>query len=210
MDNSIPKITKPDHHIEQFWLTFKNSINSFLDEDGIYETNYVSNILNKLQKKEKYSMIETYISDHIERVGYRILYKDDFYRASHIDTNLKRWTKITTLYGFTGTNICETHGVFYNLLKIYLSIKNGKESDAKNKVVNLIKEYSVKRSNHILHKILDLSVDNRLEGVIVRIIKIVDLELYLGGRVDDGVKNQILGMRGRKLFGFIKSMKKKP
>src|SRR5665647_869110 len=86
---------KPDNKLEFFWLTFKDSIKNYLTESELIDLSEVSNNLNALQQQERYNEIEEFIKSHIERIGYGMMSKNDNYRISHLETNLRRWNKLT-------------------------------------------------------------------------------------------------------------------
>ena len=113
---------KPDSKLEFFWLTFKDSIKSYLTDSELADLSEVSNKLNALQRQERYDEIQEFIKSHIERIGYGMMAKNDNYRISHLETNLRRWNKLT------GTDIYPQNNTFYTLLLVYLNLRKGNKN----------------------------------------------------------------------------------
>src|SRR5690606_37269717 len=137
--NNILETKKPDKELEFFWLTFKTSISSYLNDIEKYEIEQLSYKLNKLQNKQKYDKIELYIKSHIEKIGYSMMYNADYYKISHLDTNIKRWKKLT------GNDIYDNNNTFYCILKIFVKLGNKRQIYDENKynsLYNCIKNYS--------------------------------------------------------------------
>lgn len=91
----------PDAHLEQFWITFKDSIKNLyrskrMNTDQIECLDAVSKHLNTLQKEKKYKEIETQINAYIINFSKIVIKYGDLYYASLFKTNLKRWKNITT------------------------------------------------------------------------------------------------------------------
>lgn len=116
---------KPDHDIEQFWLSFKHSMFNFYDRTGVRvmparPISEWSDRLNRLQKVAKYEIIEQNIYNFMTLYGIDLLRVGDRYHLAILITNIKRWNKIAAKYPFhdgTGESDC-------NLIFILLEIVN--------------------------------------------------------------------------------------
>lgn len=165
---------KPDEKIEEFWLTFKSSIDQFLDKKEREEIKQLSEKLNLLQKEERYEEIEEYIKNHIERIGYNIMKRDNLYRAGHLDTNIRRWENISK------SRICSDNNIFYNLFRTYISL-NKNRSDQKDKIRSLLVSYVKNGKQEDLVEIINLSIENNFVGTIDKFRNIIDISKFLKG-----------------------------
>jgi hypothetical protein len=89
----------PDHHIEEFWLSFKTSMLNFYNQ---YTTTYNSRPivfwsenLNKLQKNKDYQYIETNIRDYMSLYAIDLLRYNAHYHIGILISNIKRWNLIS-------------------------------------------------------------------------------------------------------------------
>tara|TARA_B110000908_G_scaffold165177_1_gene214218 strand:- start:7156 stop:7779 length:624 start_codon:yes stop_codon:yes gene_type:complete len=97
-------MSKPDKDIEDFWLSFKCSINNFYREFKINKNiEQFSKKLNKLQVQKKYSTIEynihyficSFIVDVLHKINNIVINRSTYlYHVRIILTNIKRWRKI--------------------------------------------------------------------------------------------------------------------
>lgn len=96
---NIP-VQKPDYEIEQFWLTFKQSMVNFYMQKILPSRNIQewSNTLNLLQTKQRYSKIEQQIYNYITLYGIDLLRVESRYHISILMGNIRRWDKIAAKY----------------------------------------------------------------------------------------------------------------
>lgn len=105
----------PDFHIEEFWIYFKKSMINFYSD---YKKNITtrdidkwSQVLNNLQKAQKYSQIERKIRDYIICYGMDVMRCGAGYHIGILGTNIKRWNKISTQYTLSGDAVEENEHV---------------------------------------------------------------------------------------------------
>jgi len=129
----ILKSDNPDKNIEYFWLNFKGTISSFLDVEQKKEIEILSKNLNKLQLEKKYIEIEEFIMHHLEKIGYEIMRQDNYYKANLLETNIKRWKKISS------KDITSNNNKFYNIFKLYMTFRN-RDNENKQEIINKIEK----------------------------------------------------------------------
>ncbi len=91
----------PDYHIEQFWLSFKQSMQNFYREFKCSPRpiEFWSNYLNELQKNivdNDYHNIEINIRDYMSLYAIDLLRNNSEYHIGILNTNIKRWNIIST------------------------------------------------------------------------------------------------------------------
>ena len=87
MSNDYPQFVSPDYEMEQFWFTFKASINNYwrtyLDKLKIDNPLVIwSDILNQLQKEEKYDIICQNIHNYLHETIYFFFQEKSFYHIN--------------------------------------------------------------------------------------------------------------------------------
>ena len=87
----------PDHHIEDFWLSFKTSMINFYNQYKYIKRpiDYWSDNLNKLQKNKDYQSIEVNIRDYMSLYAIDLLRCNSTYHVGILTTNIKRWNIIS-------------------------------------------------------------------------------------------------------------------
>lgn len=171
MYEDILQTSNPDKNVEFFWYTFKDSIQDFLNEQEKKEVNDLSKKLNTLQAEKKYEEIERYIKLHLEDIGYKIMAKDNAYKASHLMTNLKRWSKISRY------DVCEENNRLYTLLRIYLLQYDKKTLDSG--IVPKIVQYSESWDDDLIDDIMVISIQKRYYGIIDMLKNIINIERFM-------------------------------
>ena len=88
-----------DYDIEQFWLGFKTSMfNFYRNRDIKRPINIWSDNLNALQSLKEYESIEVNITKYISLYAIDLMRANDFYSIGILNTNIKRWDKISKKY----------------------------------------------------------------------------------------------------------------
>ena len=108
----------PDAEIEEFWVSLKQSMsnfyNQYINSRPIHKW---SNNLNKFQTQKKYEIIEKYIRNYISLYGMDVIRQNNHYHISILNTNIKRWNKISRKYTFTNKE-----KTYYNIIFVLLDI----------------------------------------------------------------------------------------
>lgn len=93
----------PDADIEEFWLSFKQSMLNFYEVNKNLERpiKYWSNVLNKFQKNQNYEKIEEHIQKYISLYAIDLLRTNSSYDIQILITNISRWNKLTFKYAFS-------------------------------------------------------------------------------------------------------------
>ncbi|MBA43166.1 MAG: hypothetical protein CMF62_04045 [Magnetococcales bacterium] len=195
---NILKSKNPDKYIEYFWLTFKCSIEPMLTKEELKEIDLLSIKLNELQSLEKYDEIEKYIQNHIEDLGWRIMEQNMDQRARYLETNMKRWSKLSIVSSW------DDKSEFYTLFTIFTSIheKHIIEGHYKD-IIDLIVSY--KSSNNKKKNLIDIAViciEHNIYGTIDKLRNIYDFyDFFLV------IPHNLTKINSRKLVKLIKSLK---
>ena len=108
----------PDAEIEEFWFNLKQSMSNFynlyINSRPIHKW---SNNLNDLQSKKKYEIIEKHIRNYISLYGMDVIRQHNHYHISILNTNIKRWNKLSNKYTFTNKE-----KTYYNIIFVLLDI----------------------------------------------------------------------------------------
>lgn len=112
-----------DAEIEEFWLSFKKSMNNFYENNTnlqrpIY---YWSNVLNGYQKKQNYEKIEEHIKKYISLYAIDLLRTNNSYYINILISNIARWNKLSSKYAFSVKEKSYCNFIFV-LLDIYKSL----------------------------------------------------------------------------------------
>jgi hypothetical protein len=111
-----------DYEMEQFYIGFRDSMKNFYNQHSFTRPlSSWSDKLNLLQSRKQFTEIRETIIKIISLYATDLMRTDDGYNACILETNIKRWNKIT------GENISNSNIVFV-LFNIFISlIKRGKE-----------------------------------------------------------------------------------
>lgn len=114
---------KPDEKIEQYWYAIKNVfvmiIDKFADTKQFIKIDKWSNILNELQKQERYEEIEQIIEYLLKKVFMIVMKKNDSLLFGYLYKQHERWNK-TNLIGLEKKHA--DHRIFKNDEHLYVEI----------------------------------------------------------------------------------------
>lgn len=192
-----------DFKLEEFWITFKLNIKSILEKDDMLEITSLSNKLNELQSLKLFNQIEENIQNYIEKIGYKFLAKNDYYKAHLLDTTLKRCAK-SSYY-----EIIVNKGIFNCLFKIYLSFNknNNQEKEPKIQIINLIKEYSLTKNENLIKQIVLIAIEKDMYGTLDKLKFIVDLKTFVKSEdIEKFEKNFDIKTRALKYSKLLKNI----
>lgn len=165
-DVCSPQQVKPDHDIEQFWLSFKQSMVNFYALKVIpsRDINSWSTTLNQLQSAERYSRIEKQIYNYITLYGLDLLRSGLRYHISILITNIRRWDKLSAQHKILQSN--HEDNIVTILLEIAASfIKSGTEFDG---LFNDIELYLI---HDDYTKLIGYALKYRKPAILDRLIK---------------------------------------
>ena len=116
-------MNNPDAEIEEFWLSFKKSMNNFYENNtNLQRPNYYwSNVLNGYQKKQNYEKIEEHIKKYISLYAIDLLRTNNSYYINILISNIARWNKLSSKYAFSVKEKSYCNFIFV-LLDIYKSL----------------------------------------------------------------------------------------
>ena len=111
-----------DYDIEQFWFGFKTSmINFYKDKTLSRPIKSWCYHLNDLQSQKKYEEIEHCITKYISLYALDLMRVDNGYNVGILNTNIKRWDKISNKYKIFSSRTSYNKGcnLITTLLDIY-------------------------------------------------------------------------------------------
>lgn len=111
-----------DYEIEQFWLGFKTSMKNFYNKKLLNRPiDLWSHNLNIFQTEQKYENIEICITKYISLYALDLMRLHDIYNIRILNTNIKRWDKISVKYKIfsNGKNHNKGCNLITTLLDIY-------------------------------------------------------------------------------------------
>lgn len=165
-DAASPKQFKPDHDIEQFWLSLKQSMINFYSLKLIpsRDINSWSTTLNQLQFAKRYSRIEKQIYNYITLYGLDLLRSGSRYHIGILITNIRRWDKLSAQHKILQSD--HEDNIITILLEIAASfIKSGTEFDG---LFNDIELYLI---HDDYSKLIDYALKHRKTAILDRLIK---------------------------------------
>ena len=190
-----------DHEIEQFWLGFKTSMINFYKVNNVQRPIHTwCDNLNELQSIKEYEEIESCITKYISLYAIDLMRADDFYNIGILNTNIKRWDKISNKYkifdGRDKTN--KGCNLITTLLSIYTLLK---ERDKMDKFIFDQLELFIFFGD--FRYIIQYARDNELPSIIDRLLKF-DPKLFSQVKdvfwLDDSMKYPISAM---KIFRYL-------
>jgi hypothetical protein len=167
--NSIGASTefvRPDHDIEQFWLSFKQSMTNFYALKIIPARDIPSwsEKLNLLQSEQRYSRIEKQIYNYITLYGLDVLRSGSRYYLGILISNIRRWDKIAARHKILQSN--HEDNIITILLEIAASfIKSGAEFDG------LFNDPELYIINDDYTRLIDYALKHGKAAILDRLIK---------------------------------------
>ena len=186
LNRTKKELTYPDYHLEEFWLSFKNSIINYCKYIGKSLLDFEKTIilysdnLNKLQNEKKYDEIETNIYIFLIKYALLLIKTNLSCMPFHdliLILNIKRWKKISK----TISN--EEYNKIIIILTINLEIK-------KNNInVDIIKCYETNNFDDIIKycfefnksKIFNLLIKNENYDLYKNIRKLYPELIFIDG-----------------------------
>jgi len=207
----------PDKYYEYYWLSFKHS---FYESSSVYIKNkiiYYSNIMNLLQKQQKYNDILLCITDFFSNNINRIIaetYLLNQGKFGLLKTNIHRLIKFQPLF--------IVKSIEYHLLNVISNMCNNKKFDKLHIIDKHINDYFKKslyfekynigcllldqylQLNKVLYTIINLSIDQNMVSIIDVCALYIDITLFYKNNIN---KNKYKVVKGIKL---IKLLEQKP
>lgn len=189
---------RPDHHLEEFWLSFKDSIIPYIDHNRVREINEISEHLNGLKSSEQYQSIEKSIYTYLKQMIYYFITNNMYYQAKILKTNIKRWTRITVVH--TGKPKPKTNK-HTAILDIYLKVAHTSDEILK----DLIFCYAYSPSHKYLVSIVNQSIRKEQTGIIEKLIPYIDIKAFVkpDSRYAKFNAQQLAQVKSRKLIKHL-------
>ena len=192
----------PDHHIEEFWLGFKQSMINFYKASNMPTRPITmwSDNLNVLQKEQNYDMIERKIRDYISLYAIDVLRCQANYYFCILHTNIKRWNVISTKYNFLDENV-HYHNVVFMLIDIYygITIKGTHMDDMIKELFSMVEMYII---NNDFMPLITYAIDNNKPSVIDKLNHYSDITNVIKTKYNVELSPKT---GGRKIITLIKT-----
>ena len=201
-------MNNPDAEIEEFWLSFKKSMNNFYENNKnlqrpIY---YWSNVLNGYQKKQNYEKIEEHIKKYISLYAIDLLRTNNSYYINILISNIARWNKLSNKYAFSVKEKSYCNFIFV-LLDIYKSLVrhslNNREQEEINEIFgqfdlmllyedyNPLIEFALNyNKSNILDKLFDFDKDIYSCFIETYELNVIDVNIMKGHKLLKLIKNK--------------------
>ena len=190
-----------DADIEKFYLLFKDSMSNFYNIQSFTRPLMLwSNVLNNLQKEQRYEDIEKKIKEIISLYAIDLMKVSDTYKISILVTNIKRWNKLTSKHQIHFDNKNNNNNIVFLLLDIYSSVINNIDNDFK--VIYQQLELFILYYDFTL--LIKYAVDNNKLSIVDKLIK---YDLHILKDIIDMYSLTIdknIPISSRKLFKLIK------
>ena len=163
----------PDHDIEEFWLSFKQSMIHFYNEHKIPPHPIVewSSILNNFQSQKLYLEIEEHIRKYLTLYAIDIMKFNGLREKSNLTyhphiliSNIKRWNKLSKFYNFVNNDKKYYNKVFL-LLDIYKSMIKHHNKD----IIPIFNQPKLFLSNEDFSVLIKYSIENNLPSILSKL-----------------------------------------
>lgn len=160
-----------DHDIEQFWLSFKKSMNNFYEipEHRILRRPIEewSETLNDLQREKRYNDIEETIKEYISLYAMDLIRCCNHYHMNILVTNLKRWNKVAAKYK------CNTDGDtrYFNCIFMLLDVCFTLLEQGNRDVKSLFSHYELFVLKHDYSGLIKYAVKYNKIGMLDKLLK---------------------------------------
>lgn len=194
----------PDHHIEEFWLGFKQSMTNFYKATNMPTRPITlwSDNLNLLQKEQNYDIIEKKIRDYISLYAIDVLRCQVNYYFCILHTNIKRWNLISLKYNFLN-NDGHYHNVVFMLIDIYygITIKGTHMDDVIKELFSMVEMYII---NNDFTSLITYAIDNNKPSVIDKLNNYNDINNIIETKYNITLSPKT---GGRKIISIIRNEK---
>ncbi len=161
-----------DHDIEQFWLSFKQSILNFY---GITEHRILrrpiekwSDNLNELQREKRYAEIEESIKHYISLYAMDLIRCCSHYHINILNTNIKRWNKVAANHKCLHEDDKKTYfNCVFMLLDICYMLMGQENTDVK----ELFSQYELCVLNDDYTPFIKYAVEHNKVGMLDKLLK---------------------------------------
>ncbi len=156
-----------DFHIEKFWLDFKQSMINFYSINKTFSRPiiYWSDKLNKLQKIQKYDIIEENIRDFISLFAIDLLRTNSYYHINILISNIKRWNNVANKINSFDKSESKYINIVFLLVDIYMALSDF-ENDEIKYLFSTIELYIIHEDFKFL---IDFAINNKKPSIIDKI-----------------------------------------
>ena len=170
----------PDHHIEEFWLGFKQSMKNFYGTTGRNIDRW-SFILNDLQQQRNYEEIEKNIRNYISLYAIDVMKSNNTYHAHILGKNIKRWNELSLKFAFSSEK------TYYNKIFMLFDIfyKNCQENDNTifvNELMNMFQDVELFVIYDEFKSLIDISIKYEKPNILDKLGNFVDVIEYVNNK----------------------------
>ena len=121
--------------------------------------------LNDFQKEEKYIDIENNIRNYISLYAIDLMRNLDSYHMNILVTNIKRWNRISTDYGFKKSD--DYHNIIFLLVDIYKNLMNETDKNI-DTIFSQVELFIIYKD---FQPLIKYAIDNRKPSILEKINK---------------------------------------
>lgn len=200
-------INNPDYDIEEFWLGFKQSMENFYKSFNITSRpiQIWSKNLNNFQKNKKYLEIEECILNYISLYAIDIMKSMNGYHMNILESNVKRWNKLSNKFSFNNSNI-KYHNIIFLLIDIYTSSYSKHLSDnTSSDFSNIFSQVELFIIYQDFTNLIEFSINNNNPSIIEKLQKFTDIKKNIKNIYQIDIPDNMNA--GKKIINLIKNKK---
>lgn len=191
-----------DAHLEEFWLSFKQSmINFYKDHSYIKRPiDLWSQQLNIYQSRKKYQKIEESIHEFMSLYAMDVIRFGNFHTAHILDTNIKRWNRIRSALDTDETSEIRISNRVLVLFKIFYNHYD-KIQDNKS-VHDIYSQIELFLITDKYYSLIQFAIDYEYPSILDQLHHVTDLSRQIQDYYDLTIPKN---MSGRKIIDFVKT-----
>lgn len=188
---------KPDFLIEEFWLSFKKSMENFYENKSYKRPiEFWSSELNKLQDKQKYELIENKIRNYISLYAIDLMKYNNTYDTDILISNVKRWNKISKKYNFD-----KSDSMYHNIIFLLLDIYKILMFQLDNKIKNIFSQVELFIIYQDFSTLIDYAIEKKKDSIIDKLNNFTKINDYIKENYDINIDQYT---SGKKIIKLVK------
>lgn len=194
-----------DKEFEEFWLSFKQSMINFYNIHKYIERpiELWSDTLNDHKKNMEYSEIEKCIHKYITLYSLDVLRSMNMYHFRILETNVRRWKQLRSIYKFVDTSIDYENMVylFIDVMKACMKVYQTNDDELKLYITYFFQELEFIMIYKEYYKIIMLSYKTNTPSILDKLNKYISLSNYIYDIYEINIPKT---MSGKKILELLK------
>lgn len=184
----------PDHHLEDFWMTFKTSMINFYTRHSLIKRpiDIWCDRLNQLQSRKKYNVIQRLIQEYMSLYSIDVMRFGNGHEAHLLETNIKRWNRLPEITPLTNTPIMVLFHIYYRHYDKIQDIKTFQDIYQQVELFLITGDY---------YPLIQFAIDYEYPSILDSLYQIIDVDRIITDNYDLDIPK---GMSGRKLIDAVK------